>query len=45
VPYGKRRDAVIQAYKDQYGDSWEQELQLTGDLIYIRRIKDEGFKI
>jgi len=45
VPYGKRRDAVIKAYKDQYGRSWKKELQLTGDLIWIRRVKDERFKI
>jgi len=45
VTYGNRRKAVIQAYRDQYGDDWESELQLTGDLIYIRRFKDERFKI
>ena len=45
VPYGQRRNAVIAAYRDHYGDNWENELQLTGDLIYIRPIKDERFKI
>jgi len=45
VPFGKRRSAVIGAYKSHYGDNWESELQLTGELIYIRRVKDEGFKI
>ena len=45
VTYGNRRKTVIQAYKDQYGDDWEEELQLTGDLILIRRFKDVRFKI
>jgi len=45
VTYGNRRAAVIKAYKEVYGDDWESELQLTGDLIYIRRIKNERFKI
>jgi len=45
VPYGKRRDAVKRAYKDEYGSAWKKELQLTGDLIYIRRFKDERFKV
>ena len=44
-PYGKRRAAVINAYRDCYGQDWESELQTTGDLIYIRKIKDERFKI
>ena len=45
VPYGRRREAVINAYREHYGDNWEVELQLTGDLIYIRPIKDERFTI
>jgi 5'-3' exonuclease len=45
VAYGKRREAVKNAYKEIYGSTWESELQFTGDLIWIRRIKDERFKI
>lgn len=45
ITYGNRRQTVIQAYKDQYGKDWEEELQLTGDLILIRRFKDVRFKI
>ena len=45
VKFGKRRAAVIAAYKEQYGGTWQKELQITGDLIYIRKYKDERFKI
>jgi DNA polymerase-1 len=43
--FGKRRQAVIGAYREHYGQEWETELQLTGDLIFIRGVKDERFKI
>lgn len=45
VSMAHRRDRVIQAYVDQFGEDWERELQLTGDLIFIRHIKDESFVI
>jgi len=45
VPYGKRRNAVIGAYKEHYATKWKSELQLTGDLIWIRTVKDEKFEI
>lgn len=43
--FGNRRARVIGAYREYYGQEWERELQITGDLIYIRKVKDERFEI
>jgi DNA polymerase-1 len=32
-----RLDAVKDAYRDVYGSKWKEELQVTADLIYMRR--------
>jgi len=45
IPYGKRMDAVKAAYNEVYGSGWKKELQLTCDLIYIRREEGVGYKI
>jgi len=45
---GKGKDpqkATIKAWKDIYGKGWEEELQLTTDLIYLRRKENDRYLI
>jgi len=39
------RKKVCKAWKDQYGKGWEEELQLTTDLVYLRRKPDDRYLI
>jgi DNA polymerase-1 len=45
IPYGARRQKVIETYKDFFGEKWEKELLLTGNLIYIRPSLTQEFEI
>jgi len=45
IPYGARTARVKEEYKKYYGDSWEEEFQLTGNLVYIRHQQDKGFDL
>ena len=39
------KKATIKAWKDIYGKGWEEELQLTTDLIYLRRKENDRYLI
>jgi len=40
------KERVVDVYKLSYGeDNWENELQFTGSLVFISKIKDEYFNI
>jgi 5'-3' exonuclease len=46
--HGRGKDikkATIKAWKDIYGKGWEEELQLTTDLIYLRRKENDRYLI
>jgi len=45
VPFGGRRQIIIDEYKKYFDSDWEKELLLTGNLIYIRHTVDVGFEI
>jgi len=42
---GKRMAVVKKEYKDVYGAGWKSELQITCDLIFMRREKGVSYKI
>ena len=39
------KKATIKAWRDIYGKGWEEELQLTTDLIYLRRKENDRYLI
>ena len=39
------KKATIKAWRDIYGKGWEKELQLTTDLIYLRRKENDRYLI
>jgi len=39
------RKKVCKAWKDQYGKGWEEALQLTTDLVYLRRKPEDRYLI
>ena len=39
------KKATIKAWKDIYGKGWEEELQLTTDLVYLRRKENDRYLI
>ena len=45
VPFGARKEKVVEAYKDFFQKDWEEALMLTGNLIYIRHDIEIGFEI
>ena len=36
---------VVDAYYEEYGDSWKKELEVTGKLVYLLKSWDDGFTI
>lgn len=45
IPMEHRREAVKEEYKKYFGSSWEDELLLNGNLVFIRSDINQGFSI
>ena len=39
------KERIIDIYKLSYGGSWKEDLQFTGSLVFISKIKDEYFSV
>ena len=39
------KERIVDIYRLSYGESWKEDLQFTGSLVFISKVKDEYFSV
>ena len=39
------KERIVDIYRLSYGESWKEDLQFTGSLVFISKVKDEYFNV